>query len=166
MTAIYGLYDDARDAQRAIDQLKAAGIDERRIVVVSGEPHEDMPFSEMHPPTRMWWIACAGGLAGFAAALSLLWYGQTSWPMEVGGLPVFAWWPNLIVAFEMTMLGAILATVVTLLVSAGLERGGGLYDPDVSEGRILVGVENPAASAVDGIEQALHAGADVRIKRR
>ena len=44
--------------------------------------------------------------------------------MNVGGLPIFAWWPNLIIIFELTMLGAITATVVTLVVSALLPSRG------------------------------------------
>jgi len=46
------------------------------------------------------------------------------------------------------MLAAILATVVTLLVTVGLpSRGGKMYDPEVSDGYILVGVENPSDAA-------------------
>ena len=37
---------------------------------------------------------------------------------QTGNMPIVAWWPNLIVMFELTMLGAILATVITLFVSA------------------------------------------------
>ena len=51
-------------------------------------------------------------------SFGLAWITETSWPMNVGGLPTFAWWPNLIIVFELTMLGAILATVATLVVSA------------------------------------------------
>ncbi len=58
----------------------------------------------------------------------------------------------------MTMLSAIIATVITLLVTAGIpSRGGKMYDPEVSDGYILVGVENPPtrsklepALAIDG----------------
>ena len=43
------------------------------------------------------------------------------------------------------MLSAIIATVITLLVTAGMpSRGGKMYDPEVSDGYILVGVENPS----------------------
>ena len=42
------------------------------------------------------------------------------------------------------MLCAILATVVTLVVTAFIGERGTLYDPAVSDGYILVGVEKPA----------------------
>ena len=73
-------------------------------------------------------------------------------------MPIVPLWTNLIIIFEMTMLSAIIATVITLLITAGLpSRGGKLYDPEVSDGYILVGVENPSdaprlesALAIDG----------------
>jgi hypothetical protein len=75
-----------------------------------------------------------------------------------------AWWPNLIVMFEMTMLFAILASVLTLLVTARLRPGrqpGRLYDPAVMDGNILVGVANPSDRAA--VERALEApGVEVR----
>jgi hypothetical protein len=44
--------------------------------------------------------------------------------------------------------------VITLLITAGLpSRGGKLYDPEVSDGYILVGVEN--ASDAGPLERAL-----------
>ena len=59
-------------------------------------------------------------------------------------MPIVAWYPNLIVIFEMTMLGAILSTVITLIVTAGLgRRMPALYDPEVTNGKILVGVAAP-----------------------
>ena len=53
--------------------------------------------------------------------------------------------PTSIIIFEMTMLGAILATVDHAARDGGHlpSRGGKLYDPEVSDGYILVGVENP-----------------------
>ncbi len=165
MKAIYALYSSGQSAQQAVNRLRQAGIDDREITVLSGQPMEDYEFAERDKATWMWWIACAGGLVGAATAFGLSWLTEMSWPMNVGGLPTFAWWPNLIIIFELTMLGAILATVITLVVTAGLGRGGSaLYDPDVSDGKILVGVEHPRESAVADLEQALSAppGAELR----
>ena len=80
------------------------------------------------------------------------------WPLPTGGMPIVAWWPNLIIVFELTMLFALVATVITLLVTAGLPRRvPALYDPAVSDGRILVGVENPKLPT-DALEAALAVG--------
>jgi hypothetical protein len=57
--------------------------------------------------------------------------------------------------FEVTMLFAVLSTVGTLLVTAKMpRRRPKLYDRAVSEGRILVGLDNPTAP-LDALERAL-----------
>jgi hypothetical protein len=164
MKAIYGLYGDGMSAQQAVNRLRAVGVADREIVVISSQPMEDYEFGHIDSKTRMWWIACLGGAIGMATAFGLAWLTETSWPINVGGLPTFAWWPNLIIIFELTMLGAILATVITLFVTAGLGRRGGVYDPAVSDGKILVGVENPSESRASELESALAAihGAQVK----
>ena len=164
MKAVYGLYRDGHSAQQAVNRLRAAGIADRDITVISSQPMEDYEFGHMDKDTWMWWLACLGGLIGMAVGFGLTWLTETSWPIDVGGLPIFAWWPNLIIIFELTMLGAITATVATLVVSALLPRGRKLYDPEVTDGNILVGVENPAPASVSELETALAAPAGARVK--
>jgi hypothetical protein len=164
MRAIYGLYGDGQSAQQAVNRLRAAGVADREIVVMSAQPMEEFEFGHMDSKTRIWWMACLGGLIGLASALGLSWLTEMSWPINVGGLPIFAWWPNLIIIFEMTMLGAIIATVVTLAVTAGLGRRPSFYDSAVSDGKILVGVASPASSSVGDLETALAAVPGSQVK--
>ena len=164
MKAVYGLYTDGQSAQQAVNRVRAAGFAAHQITVLSAQPMEDYEFGQVDKATWMWWIACVGGLVGMATAFGLTWLTETSWPINVGGLPTFAWWPNLIIIFELTMLGAILATVMTLVVTARLGRSSTLYDPEVSDGKILVGVENPPDSAVRELVTALGAVVEVQVK--
>ena len=157
MKAIYGLYPDGQAAQQAVNRLRAAGFADSEITVLSPQPMEDYEFGRRDKATWMWWIACGGGLVGMATAFGLTWLSETSWPINVGGLPIFAWWPNMIILFELTMLGAIVATVATLVVTARLGRRSGLYDPAVSDGKILVGIEHPPDNAISELETALGA---------
>jgi hypothetical protein len=100
------------------------------------------------------WIAAGAAITGLLLTYYLLGLSQQSWPLVTSGMPIAPLWTNLIIIFEMTMLSAIIATVITLLITAGLpSRGGKLYDPEVSDGYILVGVENP--SDADALERAL-----------
>jgi ActD protein len=163
--AIYGLYPDGQAAQQAVNRLRAAGFADREITVLSPQPMEDYEFGQRDKATWMWWIACGGALLGMASALGLAWLTEVSWPIDVGGLPIFAWWPNLIITFELTMLGAILATVVTLVVTARLGRRSTIYDPEVSDGKILVGVTNPPESAIADLETALTTPPGAQLKR-
>jgi hypothetical protein len=165
VSAVYGLYPDGASAQQAFNRLRAAGVADRQITVLTAQPMEEYEFGRMDKATWMWWFACGGGLLGMAAAYGLSWLTEMSWPIDVGGLPTFAWWPNLIIIFELTMLGAILATVITLVVSARLGRSSKLYDPAVSDGKILVGVEDPPQASLADLEAALSAPPGAELKR-
>jgi Protein of unknown function (DUF3341) len=161
---MYALYSDGQSAQQAVNRVRAAGFADRQITVLSAQPMEDYDFGHADKATWMWWIACGGGLVGMATALGLSRLTEMSWPINVGGLPIFAWWPNLIIIFELTMLGAILATVATLVVTARLGRDSVLYDPEVSDGKILVGVESPPEHTLQQLETALSVTAEARVK--
>lgn len=164
MKAVYGLYADGASAQQAVNRLRAAGLTDRQITIMSAQPMEDFEFGHIDKKSWLWWVACGGGLLGMSAAFGLTWLTEMSWPIDVGGLPTYAWWPNLIIIFEMTMLGAILATVIGLVVTAGLGRRTGFYDPEVTDGSILVGVENPDPDKVKDLQVALESAPGGRIK--
>jgi len=144
MNAVYGLYVDPRVAQQAVDNLRAEGVTDADITVISSEPLEHFEFGHRDAKTIMPWIAVGAGLFGMVASYYLLGASQMSWPLKTSGMPIVPLWTNLIIIFEMTMLSAILATVATLIVTAFIGQRGKLYDPEVSDGYILVGVENPA----------------------
>jgi hypothetical protein len=164
MSAIYALYDTGDAAQRAVNSLRNAGVADSAITVISDQPMEAYEFGEMNRATRIWYIASGGGLIGLVFAAWLTRMTELAWPLPTGNMPIVSWWPNLIVIFELTMLGAILATVATLLVTGELlRRRPALYDPQVSDGKILVGVESPARA--DDVERALIAAGSPKITR-
>src|SRR5262245_4469601 len=166
MKALYGLFSEPHHVQRAVDGLRSAGLPESQIVVVSAEPLEEYEFGHRDKATWMFWIAAAGGSVGLIIATWLTRMTELAWPLPTGNMPIVSWWPNLIIMFELTMLGSIIATVVTLLVTAGIpRRSAALYDAEISDGKILVGVENPSAGAVAAIEDALTSGGATQVKR-
>ncbi len=159
MSALYALYPDPDTALRAVDGLRAAGLHDRDITIISAEPMEHHPLGERDKATWMFWIAGGGGAIGLAVATWLTRMTEVAWPLPTGNMPIVSWWTNLIIMFELTMLGGIVATVITLLVTAGLPaRRSRMYDPGIADGQILVGVENPSSRAVVQIERALLAG--------
>ena len=146
---VYALFQDPDAVQRAVNGLRVAGVPDNEIVVMSSEPYEEYEFSHRDSATWLHWIAGAGGALGLAAATALLVATQTAWPIATSGMPIVSWWTNLIIMFELTMLGAILATVVTLLITAlapGRSRSR-FYDSEIADGYILVGVEDPREEA-------------------
>jgi len=165
MKGVYALYPDGVAAQRAVDGLRRAGVADADITVISSAPMEDFEFSHLGGKNRLWYAACAGGVVGFIGSTWLTTFTERSWPINTGGMPIVAWWPNLIIMFEMTMLGGIIATVATLLVTAGLlRRRPAFYDPAVSDGHIMVGVENPSEKTARAVERALQISPDVTLK--
>ena len=159
MKAVYALYPDPPAAQRAVNGLRAAGLADSDITIISAEPIERHELGHRDHETYMFWIAAGGGIFGLAFATWLTRMTELAWPLNTGNMPIVAWWPNLIIIFELTMLGGIIAAVVTLLVTGGLPNWKPkLYDPEVSDGKILVGVENPRSDSIQAIERALGAG--------
>ena len=139
-------------AQQAVNRLRAAGLKDPDITVLSGRPMEEFEFGNIDKATWMWWIACGRRAHRHGHGL---WSGVDQRELVAderrrpADLRLVA---ELIIMFELTMLGAIVATVITLVVTAGFGRGKGkLYDPEVSDGKILVGVENPLESSLDHI---------------
>ncbi len=165
MRAVYALYPDGDSAQRAVNALQAAGFPNRDITVVTGEPMEGYRFSEMNQATWLWYIASGGGLLGMSFGTWLSWKTQTAWPLQTGNMPLMSWWPTLIVTFELTMLGAIVATVVTLLFTGGLlRRRPALYDPEVTDGKILVGIENQGEASLPDLQRAMLVSPQIHLK--
>ena len=168
MNAIYGLYPDPDSAQRAFNALERSqselGFMDRDIAVLSGEPYEEYGFGKRDNVTRMPWIAALGGLVGGLCGWWFVAFTQKAYPMISGGMRLVTKWSNGIITYELTMLGVILTTLFTLLITARIPDwfGRRLYDPAISNGKILIGVTNPPEKARDELGKRLAAaGAEV-----
>ncbi len=169
MRVLYGLYPDPDSAQHAVDALRSGGatpgFDARHIAVVSSEPFDGYDFFKQNHRTIMPWIAALGGLVGGVAGFALAAYTQTVYPIPTGGMPIVPFYADGIITYEMTMLGAILATLVTVLFTARLPNWSRrLYDPEVTDGKILVGVINPPETARAAVEEKLLGAGAGRLK--
>jgi hypothetical protein len=155
MKAIYTLCDGPDDAQRAVDGLRRLGLRPGEITILSSEPFEHEFFEPEHQ-SRMQWVAVLGGGVGCALTITLLVLAQRAWPLNTGGMPIVSLFANMIPIFELSMLSAIVATVAAFLVTARLPgRLPALYDPAVSDGRILIGLASPPAGKLAEIEDVL-----------
>ncbi|MGO9271950.1 MAG: quinol:electron acceptor oxidoreductase subunit ActD [Terriglobia bacterium] len=166
LKAIYGIYPGPEAAERAHTALQVTfkyfGGEALAIEVVSSEPYDDYEFGRLGQRTSMAWIAALGGLVGGVAGYFLTSLTQSAYPLPTGGMPLSPHWTNGIITYELTMLGAILATLGTLAVATHVPgRRSPLADPAVAEGKIVVGVRNPPESVRVEIERALRsAGAE------
>ena len=140
---IYTLCADPKAAERAVEGLRRAGVKARDIAVISSEPFEGHKFFQRNYRTPMPWLAAFGGAVGGVSGYLLAALTQRSYPLPTGNMPCVAFWPAAVLVNDRIRLGAILTTVLTLLISAGLPNWRKqIYDREVSDGMILVGVTN------------------------
>ena len=166
---IYGLYADPDSAEQAFEVLqraeRALGFRDEQIVVLSGEPYEDHPFGRRDKKTIMPWVSAAGGLVGGVLGFWFIAFAQRAYPLMTGGMEIVTKWPDGIITYELTMLGAIVTTVVTLLVTARIpDWRRHASDPAIGEGKILIGVVNPPEGSQDEIRQRLRSAGAGNVK--
>jgi|SRR5579871_3155823 len=169
MRAIYTLCPDPDTAQRLVDELRLASLDlgfkSDQIVVASGEPYEGYEFSDQYAKSPMFPLAAVGALVGAICGYLLTTLTQRAYPLPTGGMPITPAWTNGIIIYELTMLGAILTTLVFLLFSTHLPNfRPHLTDPEIWDGKILVGVTDPPDSSAAGIEKTFRQAGASRIK--
>jgi hypothetical protein len=169
MNAIYGLFPDSQSARRAVATLRADSsrlhIVPEAIVIISSAPLEEEGFGWEEQRSMMPWLAPLGALVGGAGGYLLSAFTQRTYPLPTGGMPIVAMWPTGIIMYELTMLGAILTTIVAFLVSAQLPHyGKHVYDPEVTNGKILVGVADPDPNYRGEIEKHLHESGAAQVK--
>lgn len=166
LKALYALYSDSTSADRAYRSLCGAtsewGIPASAVAVLSSVPQEHSESARAEAKTKMPWLAALGGVLGGLSGYALTSYTQRAFPIPTGGMSIVPLWTDGIIIYELTMLGAILATLFTLLVTARIPSWKRrLYDPQISDGKILVGVLDLPEQRRAAIEKALReAGAE------
>jgi len=167
--SIYGLFPTPATAQRGANELRDAGVAHEQIVVMAAEPFEEYEFTRIAPMrTNMYRIAACGGIVGGTLGFLLARFVQTAYPFPLitGGMPLVAPWPTGIVTYELTMLSAIVTTVITLLVTTGLPNWSKrkVYDEEVSNGMVLIGVLDPPEGALADLENRLTRAGAAKVK--
>jgi ActD protein len=160
------LCSEADLAKQSVNALISAGISTGDIVLMSSEPLEQygIPF---HERTFMPWLVVCGAIVGGIGGFLLASLTQKSYAIHTGGMQVVTLWTDGIITYELTMLGAIVTTgVVFLLTGVLLGRDQFPYEPEVSEGKVLVGVASVPASMRNKIIESLKAFGEVRERQR
>jgi len=169
MNAIYGLFPDTNSARRAFTALRAGSsrlhFNSKAIVVMSSEPLEEEGFGWEEQRSPMGWLAPLGALVGAGVGYALSAFTQRSYPLPTGGMPIVAMWPTGIIMYELTMLGAIVTTILAFVISTGLPNyKKRLYDPEVTNGKILVGVSELDSNYRAELENLLYQDGAEQVK--
>ena len=150
----------------AIQALKAGGFGPADLAIFSEEPVE-FRRGILDRPSHMSLIAVGGAILMGAAATGFVYYAQHDYQLTTGGMPVFSFWATGVITYEMTMLGAIVATFAWFLWESGLarRRDQDAPVPEVDPGSICLRVRCGAADAARTSEAMRRMGAAV-VERR
>ena len=120
--ALYGLlaeFDDPTALVQAIRGARSAGY--RKLDAFTPFPieevNESLDLHERRLPLLVLLGGILGGIAGYALAY---WTSVIDYPLNVGGRPFHSWPAFIPITFEMTVLGAAISAVLSMLALNGL----------------------------------------------
>jgi hypothetical protein len=135
------LFDEEalEEVTHAVDALRAMGISDRDISVISGVPFSDKMLGRPMSWTRVPLIAMVGAVVGFLTAAFLNFGTPLLYPIRVGGMPYQSIPPAIVLQFELTMLGMLISTFIGVFVEMiSPSFGPSGYDARVTDGQIGV----------------------------
>lgn len=122
-------------ATDAIRTLRDQGY--RDLTVYSPAPNHELEEAVGHPVSWVRLFTLLGGLSGCTAGFAMTIWMSRDWPLLVGGKPIAAIPPYVVIAFELTILLGSLATVAGMIILGVLgTRKGRPYHPRFSDDRI------------------------------
>ena len=163
---LIGEFREMEAAASAIRSLRAGGVRPADLDVFSEEPVE-FPRGVLDRASRMSVVSVSGAVGFGALATLFIWWTQHNYPLPTGGMPIFSFWATGVITYEMTMLGAILATFGWFLWESGLvrKRDKSAPVPVVPPGAMCLRVRCRGGEAAQTIDVLRRAGA-VDVERR
>ena len=163
--SVIGLFTEEDSAADALDALKDAGYTQSEYEVLTGTPYPEGTFGEAEPKHTLFRWPLMGAVCGFIIGLVLTSGTQLAYPLVTGGKPVLSIPPMTIIIYEGTMLGAIIFTVIGIVIESRLPpMFMGAYDERITEGYIGVTVTASEERAI-GAEGLLRASGAEDVKR-
>ena len=133
-------------ATEAIAGLKARGF--RDLTVYTATPNHEIEQLLDEPVSWVRAFTLIGGLVGVTSGFAMTIWMSRDWPLLVGGKPIAAIPPYVVIAFELTILYGALCTVAGMLILSLLKSlRGRPYQPSFSDDRIGVFVPCSAEQA-------------------
>jgi Protein of unknown function (DUF3341) len=162
--SVLGLFQEPDQAANAMDGLKSAGFELGTFDVLTGTPYPEGAFGEHVPQHRLFRFPAFGAIIGFTTAVLFTAATQLAYPVISGGKPVFSLFAMLVIIYELTMLSAVVATVIGIIFESRLPNlKPGAYDPRITEGLIGV-VVNTSADKASGAESVLKRSGALEVK--
>jgi hypothetical protein len=134
---VLGSFVHVDSAVEAITGLKQKGF--RDLTVYSAAPNHEIEDALDHPVSWVRLFTLIGGLTGCTAGFAMTVWMSRDWPLLVGGKPIAAIPPYVVLAFELTILyGALFTVAGMIILSLTKSLKGRPYHPSFSDDRIGV----------------------------
>jgi hypothetical protein len=131
-------YDFLDSTVDTIRELKKEGFDEITAFSPFPEHHIEEALGYKSSPVRLFTLI--GGLTGAATGFAFTTFSAQDWPLITGGKPLLSIPAFVVIAFELTILFGVLATVIGVFLNMRIPdiRSKVVYDPEFSAGRFGV----------------------------
>lgn len=152
--SILGLFQQPEPAADAMDGLAGAGFEVGTYDVLTGTPYPEGAFGEHVPQHRLFRFPAFGAIIGFTTSILLTAGTQMAFPLVTGGKPILSLFAMLIIMYEMTMLAAVIATVIGIIFESRLPNmKPGAYDERITEGWIgvVISVDSTRAQEAESV---------------
>lgn len=157
--ALLALCPDAEIAANAVEALEKAGFPAQDYDILTSTPYPEGAFGEKPVKHRLFLFPFIGALAGMSVGLLLTIGTQLSFPLVTGGKPILSLPPMFLIVYEGTMLGAVLATILGIILESRLPRlRMGLYDRRITEGYVGILLTCPEERRAAAEQALLEAG--------
>jgi len=161
MAQMLALFKEDEAAASATEALEQAGYANDNFEILTGSPYPEGAFGEREAKHRLYVFPFMGAVFGFSLAIAWTTWTQAAYPLVTGGKPILSIPPMIIIAYEWTLLFAIIFTIVGIFFESRIPNlKAGIYDPRITEGYIGITVE-VAEERVNSVDQLFRrAGAD------
>ncbi len=165
-SGVAGIWLDDHELVKAAAKVREAGY--KKFDAITPFPVHGLEEAIGIPRSWIPWVTFVMGVTGCVAGLLLqYWTSAVSWPINVGGKPFFSGPAFIPVTFELTILFAALASVVTLIAACGLPKiDPPIIDPDLTSHKFALFIPDTEANYdAAQAEQLLKSLGAVEVKR-
>lgn len=159
-----GIFMDIDTASRAVESLVEAGFAETGITSLTSVPYPDGVLVKTDRRSWFRWVSLVCGILGACAGFLLA--AGTAWlyPVQTGDKPIITSYPTGIVTYELTMLFAMVGTLVGMFLEMRLPPWGQRpYDPAIGEGCIGISISVSSEDQRGMAEKIMKEAGAVRI---
>ena len=162
---VTGLFKTQEETLAAVEKIQEKGFQVTE--VHSPIPSQALARALGREQSKVGWFTLTGGIIGFFSGFALAVFTATRWNLIVSGKPILSWIPFFVIAFEFTILFAVLGNVLGVVTQVGLpdkdyEKN---YDPECSGS--LYGIEVASMPKdVDSLKDLLHSTGSLKEQRQ